>query len=417
MPAPRRRGVVVYSTANHIDRLPRPRPDHFDALRVRWAAVQSDPVHLEVLLDAGAARPTFTSLEPSPAFVDVFSPSIAYPDELVTLKAPSDHRMNPPRFSLLHDAAQAGALACVQLLLERGANPRARDALGRTPLHVAAEYGRSDVVEALVRVAPWDGAGISPARLAAYGGFARCVEMVADRASSDDVAAGIAASVPDDAADACAWAMVAAGAQPPEASLARAASRGLERTVLAAMDAGCDAPPLEAAIRGGSVSIVRRMVFDGSAGADDAVRLAAAWNAMDILEDIIEMAGANIARVQDVHGMDAVHVAAYFGRLDAVQLLMRHLYASSPWRMHDRAIAWVDAWGTTRVTDPLYRTSLVVLACTAPCDCGEDQRPDMVRWLFEAGICDRRVASEGRTLAEEALGLGRCECARVCEGE
>ena len=55
----------------------------------------------------------------------------------------------------LHLAAAMGHVAAVQLLLERGANIQAQDALGECPLHVAAKNGRREVVDQLIGVGAW----------------------------------------------------------------------------------------------------------------------------------------------------------------------------------------------------------------------------------------------------------------------
>jgi len=50
----------------------------------------------------------------------------------------------------LHHAAGHGMLALARVLLERGANPNARDATGATPLHWAAVMDRGDLVKLLI---------------------------------------------------------------------------------------------------------------------------------------------------------------------------------------------------------------------------------------------------------------------------
>lgn len=49
----------------------------------------------------------------------------------------------------LHIAVRLGEAGIVDRLLEANANPNARNHLGRTPLHIAAEYGRDEIVAAL----------------------------------------------------------------------------------------------------------------------------------------------------------------------------------------------------------------------------------------------------------------------------
>ncbi len=50
----------------------------------------------------------------------------------------------------LFDAVAAGDLARVQVLLDGGADPNPFDAEGRTPLMVAAQHGREDLVQCLL---------------------------------------------------------------------------------------------------------------------------------------------------------------------------------------------------------------------------------------------------------------------------
>jgi ankyrin repeat protein len=50
----------------------------------------------------------------------------------------------------LHAASRRGPLDVVKLLLERGADPNARNDEGQTPLHIASQEGVSDVVQCLL---------------------------------------------------------------------------------------------------------------------------------------------------------------------------------------------------------------------------------------------------------------------------
>ena len=56
----------------------------------------------------------------------------------------------PARMRPLHLAAMGDHPEMVELLIDRGANPNSRDSLGRTPLMVAATYGRAATASKLV---------------------------------------------------------------------------------------------------------------------------------------------------------------------------------------------------------------------------------------------------------------------------
>jgi ankyrin repeat protein len=51
----------------------------------------------------------------------------------------------------LHLAADEGRVDVVKLLLEYEADPNARGEFGRTPLHVAAQWGNADIVRLLLK--------------------------------------------------------------------------------------------------------------------------------------------------------------------------------------------------------------------------------------------------------------------------
>ena len=58
--------------------------------------------------------------------------------------------------SVLHLAADAGAIELVELLLAAGANPNRKDSSGISALHLAAMKGSLPVVKLLVEAGAWD---------------------------------------------------------------------------------------------------------------------------------------------------------------------------------------------------------------------------------------------------------------------
>jgi ankyrin repeat protein len=86
-------------------------------------------------------------------------------------------------WTALHDAAGAGHLAAVKLLLDRKADVNARTDLGLiTPLHMAAGYGKDEIVKLLlthdadVNAAAHD--GTTPLHMAAAQGHWRVVKLL-----------------------------------------------------------------------------------------------------------------------------------------------------------------------------------------------------------------------------------------------
>jgi ankyrin repeat protein len=90
----------------------------------------------------------------------------------------------------LFDAVAAGDLARVQVLLDSGTDPNPFDAEGRTPLMVAAQDGREDLVQCLLAGGAdpslTDRLGETALGKAAAHGHARLATLLYPHASEDD---------------------------------------------------------------------------------------------------------------------------------------------------------------------------------------------------------------------------------------
>lgn len=64
--------------------------------------------------------------------------------------AKADSPLGTAETTALHHAAGHGMLALTRVLLDRGANPNARDSTGATPLHWAAVMDQGDLVKLLI---------------------------------------------------------------------------------------------------------------------------------------------------------------------------------------------------------------------------------------------------------------------------
>jgi len=82
----------------------------------------------------------------------------------------------------LHVAAAAGHVACVEKLLEHGADGEMRMAGGWTPAHCAAEKGSVEILQVLVdngaSVTKKDNTGDTPKKVARIYGHVDCVKLI-----------------------------------------------------------------------------------------------------------------------------------------------------------------------------------------------------------------------------------------------
>lgn len=148
----------------------------------------------------------------------------------------------------LHDAAEAGDVSAVRLLLEAGMDPEARNAKASTPLHIAALHGRDEVAEVLLSAGASASAanedGMTPLHAAVQSvvpfsaGQRRVVQLLLARGADANASAkkvtpvflaarrglpelmeellAAGATMDEEAADAAFWAAVRAVEQTPE---------------------------------------------------------------------------------------------------------------------------------------------------------------------------------------------------------
>jgi ankyrin repeat protein len=191
---------------------------------------------------------------------------------------------------LLHRAIAADAnVELVQMLLEHGARADGRDTEDRTPLHVAAKWGRRDIVELLIargaEVNARDAFGVTPLH--------ETSGLTAQHAQVARVLLEVGAKV--NAAD-----------KRGETPLDWALDLGEEGTALVALFR--DFAAADQAAPAGAPAVLP--IYDAiEAGDDAAVRR---WIAD----------GAN-ANATDRDGYTALHYAAYFGRVEIAALLLR----------------------------------------------------------------------------------------------
>ncbi|MBO8042168.1 ankyrin repeat domain-containing protein, partial [Pseudomonas aeruginosa] len=168
---------------------------------------------------------------------------------LLKHKARADAR-DRQRRSALHEAALAGHVEIIGVLLAAGANLEARDALGRTPWLEAARAGRAAVVEHLLPHKPdlvaVDGEGRNAVQLAVMAEDVSplLVKRLVELGIAADATDPVGRRAVDYAAEAGRWAIVAL--LDPSYPLPAAVSDGLAERGEAASASGLlpDRPPL-----------------------------------------------------------------------------------------------------------------------------------------------------------------------------
>ncbi|MFZ2959136.1 MAG: ankyrin repeat domain-containing protein [Candidatus Ozemobacteraceae bacterium] len=105
------------------------------------------------------------------------------------VKTRTDYGMIPKGFQLtpLHWAARGGFTDIIDLLLERGAEVDARNAVGATPLHLASLRGNASAAARLIKagagLAATDSTGLTPLHMAALYGSDRTIDLLLSKES------------------------------------------------------------------------------------------------------------------------------------------------------------------------------------------------------------------------------------------
>lgn len=240
----------------------------------------------------------------------------------------------------LHLAVSLGDIELAQVLLERGADPNARDAQGRTPLHAALKLDAERALPLLQRLIA---AGADPEVATATGetplglalareerDFARWLNwptwrLPARRLRVDDVPAAAAIGDLDAVERLLALGLPLEGEDAKGATaLIRAAGNGHAALAVRLLEAGADPAHvsrsgmhcLAAAVAAQREAIVRTLLSHGVAadtplaGGGTALMIAAALGLQRIVEALLE-AGANV-NAADGQGATPLHAAAQY---------------------------------------------------------------------------------------------------------
>ena len=281
----------------------------------------------------------------------------------------------------LHSAAAEGDVKRVRELLEKGADPNARDENGVTPLHLAAYWGRVEIVKLLLEYRADQNAkdkfGVTPLHRAAYMGHVEVVKLFLKHGTNPNV-------------------QNKDGVTP----LYAAAYRGHVDVVALLLKHGANPnakdkdgmTPLYVAVLNGHVDVVRLLLEHG---ADPNIKdkngvtplhVAASGDRVDIARHLLEH-GAD-PNVRDEDGMTPLHVAASVGHVDAVRLLL------------ERG-ADLNAQDKKGVTPLHWAASL--------------DRVDIARHLLEHGADPTVKDRDGATPLDLARALGHREVVSLIE--
>ena len=217
----------------------------------------------------------------------------------------------------LYLAAENGRLQVVRMLLEHGANVGAEDNQGKTPLHGAAKAGRVEVVRMLLEhganVGAEDNQGKTPLHGAVKDGWVEVVRMLLEHGAN-----------------------VGAEDNQGKTPLHGAAEDGMVEVVRMLLEHGAnvgaednqDKTPLHGAVKDGWVEVVRMLLEHGAnIGAEDnqgktPLHGAAENWTVQVVRVLLEH-GANVG-VEDSQGRTPLHGAAEHGRVEAVRMLLEH---------------------------------------------------------------------------------------------
>ncbi|CAJ0941647.1 unnamed protein product, partial [Mesorhabditis belari] len=194
----------------------------------------------------------------------------------------------------LHFAARHGQLAVAQTLLALGANPNARDDKGQTPLHLAAENDYPDVVKLFLKMKQNNRAVLTAID---HNGFT-CAHIAAMKGS---------------------LAVVRELMMIDKAMVIQAKTKTMEATTL------------HMAAAGGHANIVKILLENGANAEDEnshgmtALHLGAKNGFVSILEAFDK---ALWRRCSKKTGLNALHIAAYYGNSDFVNEMLKHVPAS-----------------------------------------------------------------------------------------